>query len=388
MTTRFRALFALIAIASTRAESQSAGFVVTLGADTVQVERVTRSGNRIEGTVVLRTPTTVRVNYATTLDASGRMARHEQWLTNGDGAPIATSPGRSIMTVVGDSLQRESGPDEKRVTIRAAGPPSAFPLGTIPVGTSFGIWEAAIARLRAKAVSEELTVDRVQAAGGRLFVSRTPVLFSSADSVDMDYFGQGRAGFKFDRDGRLIRSDWAKTTYQIKVVRVSSVDIDAFARAWTAQDQAGHSFGRLSSRDTVRATIGKANLTIDYSRPSRRGREIWGALVPWDKVWRLGADMATQITTDVDLVIGTVSVPAGSYTLWMRPSPQAPELIVSSAVNVFGTQYNPAKDFARIPLTRNAVPSPVEKLTISMSDALSIEWGDAKYSVPVRLARP
>ena len=382
----FALVCAVIASVPSRSSAQVAGYVVTLGADTVQIERVSRAGNRLEGVIVLRSPTTVLVNYSATLTPDGRIATFEQWILNGDGTPLNPDNGKSIMTVVGDSIQRESGPADKRVTVRAAAPPGgAFPLGTIPVGTAFGIWEAAISRLRGRPVAESLTVNRVQAAGARLFVSRTPLLFSGPDSVEMDYFGQGRATFKFDREGRLVRSNWAQTTYQIIVERVPSIDVMTYARPWAAQDRSGNSFGALSDRDSVTATVGTANVWIDYSRPRKRGRQIWGSLVPWERVWRLGANQATQFRTDVDLEIGGKTVPAGLYTLWMRPSQQAPELIVSSLQRVFGTQYDPSKDFARIPMTRSAAAATVERLTIGIRDGvLVVEWDDAVYSVPVR----
>lgn len=378
---------AVVLSAPSRSSAQVAGFVVTLGADTVQVERISRTGNLVEGVVVLRSPTTVLINYKATLDAAGRLVTFEQRVLKGDGTPLNPDNGTSIMTVVGDSILRESGPRDNRVTARAAAPPGgAFPLGTIPVGTAFGIWEAAISRLRGKPVTEELTVNRVQAASGRLFVSRTPVLFSGADSVDMDYFGQGRAGFKFDSDGRLVRSDWANTTYQIKVVRVPSIELMTYSLPWFDQDKRGSSFGALSDRDTVTATVGSANLWMDYSRPRKRSRQIWGGVVPWDKVWRLGANQATQFKTDVDLDIGGKTVPAGLYTLWMRPSQQSPELVVSSLQRVFGTQYDPAKDFVRIPMTRSAAAGTVERLTIGIREGvLVVEWDDARYSVPIRV---
>jgi hypothetical protein len=93
--------------------------------------------------------------------------------------------------------------------------------------------------------------------------------------------------------------------------------------------------------------------------------------------------MATHFTTDVDLTIGGTTVPAGRYTLWMMPSESDPRLIVSRAVNVFGTQYDPTKDLARIPLARRSAEQ-AERLTLSVGDgALAIHWADVVWSVPV-----
>ena len=155
-------------------------------------------------------------------------------------------------------------------------------------------------------------------------------------------------------------------------------------RAWSDAERSNRGFGALSPRDSTKATVGSAHLTIDYSRPAVRGRRIWGDVVPWDTVWRLGADMATHLTTDVDLMIGGTAVPAGRYTLWMYPSETAPALIVSRAVNVFGTNYDPSKDLARIPLTRRNGVEPAERLTLAVvDDALAIRWADVMWTVPV-----
>jgi hypothetical protein len=181
----------------------------------------------------------------------------------------------------------------------------------------------------------------------------------------------------------LTRADWTGTTYRYRVDRLPDVDLEPIARAWSAAELASRGFGALSPRDSTRATLGTAHLTIDYSRPAVRGRQIWGAVVPWNAVWRLGADMATHFSTDADLTIGGTAIPAGRYTLWMMPSESDPRLIVSRAVNVFGTQYDPSKDLARIPLTRRSADQ-AERLTLSVGDgALVIHWADVAWSVPV-----
>jgi len=81
-----------------------------------------------------------------------------------------------------------------------------------------------------------------------------------------------------------------------------------------AQDNAGQPI--LSPRDTTRATIGSAHLLVDYGRPSKRGRQVIGKLIPYDDWWRTGANAATTFVTDKDLVFGSTTVPAGTYTLY------------------------------------------------------------------------
>src|SRR4051812_36783509 len=85
----------------------------------------------------------------------------------------------------------------------------------------------------------------------------------------------------------------------------------------------------LSPRDSAVASFGAAKVSVDYSRPSKRGREIFGGLVPWNQVWRTGANAATTLVTSRDLDIGGTLVPAGTYTLYTLPSPTGWKLIVN-----------------------------------------------------------
>ncbi|MBK6494438.1 MAG: DUF2911 domain-containing protein [Gemmatimonadetes bacterium] len=141
----------------------------------------------------------------------------------------------------------------------------------------------------------------------------------------------------------------------------------------------------MSPRDTVAETIGTLGITIDYSRPARRGRTIWGDVVPFDRVWRLGADMATQITLSADAMVGGTFVPAGRYSLWMLPQQAGSSmLVINKQAQIFGTQYNAKEDLVRVPLTRAPLATQVERLTLAIDSArLVIRWGDLEWSVPI-----
>lgn len=95
--------------------------------------------------------------------------------------------------------------------------------------------------------------------------------------------------------------------------------------------------------------------------------------------------MATHMTRSADLVIGDTLVPAGRYTVWMLPSAGQSMLVINTAINIFGTAYNPARDFARIPLAKAGTGSTPERLTLRVADsALEILWGGVTWSVPVK----
>ncbi len=131
-------------------------------------------------------------------------------------------------------------------------------------------------------------------------------------------------------------------------------------------------------------------VTIDYSRPSMRNRKIFGGLVPYDEVWRTGANAATTLKTNVDLDIGGTSVPAGTYTLYTLPGMKSWQLIVNKQTGQWGTEYNQSQDLARIPMKVTQRSSGLETFTISFdktggdSGVLKLEWENTLASVDVK----
>lgn len=149
----------------------------------------------------------------------------------------------------------------------------------------------------------------------------------------------------------------------------------------------------LSPRDSTAQIIGDARLVIDYGRPSKRRREIFGALVPFGAVWRTGANEATHLRTDRDLMIGNVRVPRGTYTLWTVPDRTAWTLIVNRSTGQWGTDYDASQDLGRIPMEVTTLPAPVEQFTIALdakgsgAGLLRLSWDTTQASVPIRAAK-
>lgn len=139
-------------------------------------------------------------------------------------------------------------------------------------------------------------------------------------------------------------------------------------------------------------TLGGHKLTIEYNAPSARGRTVEGGLVPYGKIWRLGADSATTLTTDADIMIGSLKVPKGVHTLYIMASENGWKLAVNNQKGQWGTEYSESEDLGRVDLQTTKLGSPVETLHISLVAAgasgatLQIEWGSTRASVPVKLA--
>jgi hypothetical protein len=112
---------------------------------------------------------------------------------------------------------------------------------------------------------------------------------------------------------------------------------------------------------------------------------IWGSVVPYDTLWRLGANAATQFRTDKDLDMGGVHVPAGFYTLWLMPTAKAAWLVVNKQTGQWGTAHDRSQDIARIPLEMRSGLPESERFTIAVNgDQLLMYWDRSGYVVRIR----
>ena len=139
----------------------------------------------------------------------------------------------------------------------------------------------------------------------------------------------------------------------------------------------------------MRANIGTALFTIDYGRPLARGRELLGNILPYDRVWRTGANAATQFTTSAPITLAGLQVPRGTYTLWTVPRAKGADLIVNTQTGQWGTGYNGSLDLGTSRMATETLATPVEKFTISVVAAddhhgtLIMEWGSFRWTAPI-----
>ena len=152
---------------------------------------------------------------------------------------------------------------------------------------------------------------------------------------------------------------------------------------------------RLSPHETISQVIDGNRVTLVYGRPYSKDpkgtdiRVIWGKLVPYASVWRMGADEATMLITQQPLVFGTTTVPAGAYTLAMQPEENgASHLIINKQLGQWGVPYT-GKDteLARIELKKDALDKNVDQFTIVLEKnpagggLLKLTWEKTQYSV-------
>ncbi len=140
----------------------------------------------------------------------------------------------------------------------------------------------------------------------------------------------------------------------------------------------------LSPPARAEATLNGKKVTIDYSAPSKRDRAIMGGLVPYGQVWRTGANAATTLTTETDLMIGSLHVPRGKYTLFTIPGEKEWTLIVNKQTGQWGTNHDASQDLGRVKMTVAPVKDTVETFNIGVdAKTLTMTWENTRASVPV-----
>ena len=146
----------------------------------------------------------------------------------------------------------------------------------------------------------------------------------------------------------------------------------------------------LSPSAQASVTLNGKTITIDYCAPSLKGRKIGDNIVPYDQVWRTGANTSTTLKTEANLHIGDLAVPAGTYSLYSLPSASGWKLIVNKQTGQWGTVYNEAQDLGRIPMHAGPTPgSSVEKFEIRFENTkgnktqLHLVWGTTNVFVPI-----
>jgi hypothetical protein len=138
----------------------------------------------------------------------------------------------------------------------------------------------------------------------------------------------------------------------------------------------------------VATTIAGKKISIDYYAPSAHGRKIMGGLVPFGEVWCTGANWATKITTEANLEIGTLQLPAGSYSIWTVPNENEWTLIINKQTGQFHLNYDGSRDFGRTKMNIKKLPAPVETFTIELrpdagnKGTLALLWETTEASIP------
>lgn len=360
----------------TSTNRDQSAFVTLLGNDTLAVEQFEFTDSGITAKVILRSPETTFSSYDLVLDESGgiqQMTRMDYALEDG-----FKGEGSVVQSIdrQGDSLYVEVLTEDGNETYNAP-----YQEGILPF-IDMVHWPFEIAFAHAAEVEAD-TVNQPMLSWSN--VSNFVIAHIEGDSMTVRHPYRGVMGVDVGDDGGIEFLDAGLTTRKLKVERTSSIDMNAVGERFAAADQQGNSFGSLSGAVTSEYTFSGTNFRVDYGSPQKRGRELFGELVPWGERWRTGANRATHFYTSSDLQFGDLGVPAGEYTLYTIPEPDGGTLIINKQTGQNGTSYDQSQDLGRVPMevsSQNEVTEPFT-ITVEETDAggvINLIWGETVFS--------
>lgn len=142
---------------------------------------------------------------------------------------------------------------------------------------------------------------------------------------------------------------------------------------------------KASPAETATGTINGSKITIQYSSPSVKGREIWGALVPYGKVWRAGANEATTFTTTKDIMVEGQKLSAGTYSFFLIPEKDSATIIFNKEAKQWGAyKYDESKDQIRVKVKPKKSPKMNERLVYNVnSNNVTLSWEN--WNIPLMI---
>ena len=363
--------------------AQTASFVYRLGKDTVAIEQFTRTPTRLNGEMVQRSgAAVVRFHYDVTIGTTGRATSATVRRLQADGSVVPTGASEYRFRITADSVVRETVFADS-VQRRAFAVSNAF--------VNFPVFVYAPTELLAGVRRANGNADSIPAVGLGGNVGYTGITALGGDSTRLRGGGYAMV-LRFDANARLTSVDGSGTTNKAMATSgAGGIDIAAIARTMKPT-------GVLSLREVARGAFGAGGMVlVDYGRPLVRERSVWGGtLVPYDSVWRTGANDATHLFTTRTLTFGALTVPPGMYSLWIVHARSGTTLIVNKQTGQWGTMYDSAQDLGRVPMQLTAAPNHVEEFTIAVRalggnrGAIELSWGPSMASVPftASVARP
>ncbi|HVU97427.1 MAG TPA: DUF2911 domain-containing protein [Puia sp.] len=373
------------------------GFLTMLGHDTISIENITRQGNTLTSDEVDRFPR-VRIRHTVVnLDDDGSI-RHLAMDIHTPSEPSGQRD-RKVVADVANNKVHLSKTDSTGTVIRDFPTGGAIIVAHVP--QMYSLYELYFAAAAKRSAASKL------AAGSHVpmrqfYIDRefdrfplgeatvTPLGNGKAEVTHDWLSGTGEA--TMDSGYNMLSYSGARTTYKVEVKQLAAApDIKGIAGRFEEKEAEGGSVRSLSVQDSLRAQIGKAIFTVEYSRPLLRGRTLLGDVIPYDRVWRTGANAATSFTTSTPIKLGGMLVPAGKYTLFTAPHTTGVDLIVSKRTGEWGTEYTPSQDLGRARMISEVATAPVEEFTIAILPGddrhgkLVLEWGSFRWIAPIEV---
>jgi hypothetical protein len=391
-------LSAIVSLLSCNAPTvKQYGFLTTLGRDTISVESISRQGNTLTSDEVDRFPA-VRIRHTVVdLNDDGSI-KHLVMNIHTPGEPPGQRD-RKVVADVADNKVHLTKTDSTGTVNRDFATGGSIMVAHVP--QMYGLYELYFAAGLKKATASKLAagsgVQMRQFYIDREFdrfplgdVTVKPLESGRVEIIHDWLSGTGEA--MMDSAGNMLSYSGARTTYDVRVKRLATPpDVKSIADRFEAKETAAGKIKSLSVRDTTRAQIGNATFTVEYGRPLLRGRTLLGDVIPYDRVWRTGANAATQFTTSTPIKLAGMQVPAGTYSLFSEPHTNGVDLIVNKQTGEWGTEYNSSLNLGTARMISEVATSSVEEFTISIipgdnqHGTLVLEWGSLRWTAPIEV---
>ncbi|HEY4194261.1 MAG TPA: DUF2911 domain-containing protein, partial [Mucilaginibacter sp.] len=342
------------------------GFLTMLGHDTISIESTTRRGNTLTSDEVDRFPR-VQIRHTVVNLSDDGSIRHLVMDIHTPSEP----PGQRDRKVVADVANNKvhlSKTDSTGTVNRDF--PTGGSIVVAHVPQMYSLYELYFAAALKQAAASELAAGSLVQMR-QFYIDRefdrfplghatvTPLDGGKAEITHDWLSGTGEA--MMDSGYNMLSYSGARTTYKVQVKRLATPPyVKGIADRFEANETEVGNVKSLSIRDTTRAQIGNAMFTVDYGRPLLRGRTLLGDVIPYDRVWRTGANAATQFTTSTAIKLAGMQVPAGTYTLFTAPHTNGVDLIVNKQSGQWGTEYNRSLDLGTARITSEVATSTVE----------------------------
>lgn len=190
---------------------------------------------------------------------------------------------------------------------------------------------------------------------------------------------------KVSPEGRILAYDGTSTPWNFIVTKHAPINVDEEAKRMSKKPKIGIPSPNVNGK----FFIANDTIAITYGSPHKRGRQIFGGVVPYDSVWRTGANDPTKITLPYAIQFGKVTIPKGEYAVYTIPRPNAWTLIFNSDLKRWPTDPDRGKDIALIPMQVRKPVKPADQLIIDIEPAkdggiIKITWDETEAFAPFR----
>ncbi|MES2649022.1 MAG: DUF2911 domain-containing protein [Bacteroidota bacterium] len=373
-------LLGCLTIKSFEQQNYSASFIATLGTDTVIVETYNMLANHLYGKAFLRYPEDQVGVFDFHFYPDGSIRHYSMSLMDADSSYITSSGTHGVFCESDTCTWFASWPGgDQEYRNKYAIKSMDFIGGWTP---TISLIEWNCMRL-IKSGRQSLPLTMLNDYIGVRHVA------ISKGNKDTAIFGGDFLEYtklKITPEGRITAYDGTATPWNYIVTKHEPIDVDEMAKRMSKKPK----IGIPSPEVKMKFPFGNDTIRLSYGRPSKRGRKIFGGIVPYDSIWRTGAGDPTKINLPFDIKIQQIKIPKGEYSLYTIPGIKSWTLIFNADLKQWPTEPNRSKDIALIPLNVRIPPKQTDQLTIDIKSQkgggiIRFTWDETEVVAPFEI---